>query len=97
MSRPYRLRLVSSVNRAYSHDPLECIDAIGGTYPDRRTWTLTQEDAIAAIEAGTDEFFVLENGRRIKLVVFARGGQKYLRTDRADAAPDDLLQLVAAR
>jgi len=96
MSLPYRLRAVSSVNRAYSNDPLERVETIGGVNSDHSHWNLSQAAAIAAIEAGTDEFFVTENGRKIKLVVLTQGGQKYLKTDREKTHPDDLLHLIAA-
>lgn len=78
MARPYRSRTVISVTRAYSHDPLERIDAIAGVNPDRTRWTLSQAAAIAAIEARTDEFFVTEGDRPVKLVVVTHRNQKYL-------------------
>lgn len=96
MSRPYRYRAVSVVNRAYSRDPFERVASIGGTYPDRRAWHLTQAAAIAVIEAGTDEFFVQTEGQKVKLVVVARGGEKYLKSERESSHPDDLLNLVGA-
>lgn len=85
MAHPYRRRAVSSVSRAYSHDPHESIETIGGVNSDHTRWQLSQVAAIAAIEAGTDEFFVNENGRTIKFVVMAHGGQKYLKVDREKA------------
>jgi hypothetical protein len=96
MSRPYRRRAVSIVNRAYSSDPLERIASIGGTYPDRKSWCLTQAAAIAVIEAGTDEFFVQAEGQKVKLVVVARGGEKYLKSERESSHPDELLSLAGA-
>jgi hypothetical protein len=78
MARPYRRRAVSSVCRAYSSDPLERIETIGGVNPDQTRWKLSQPAAIAAIEAGTDEFFITENGCAVELIVVAHAGQKYL-------------------
>jgi hypothetical protein len=54
MAQAHRLRYVSTVNRAYSKDPHESIDAIGGVNPDHTRWRLTQDAAVAAIEASTD-------------------------------------------
>lgn len=94
MARPYRRRAVSVVNRAYSHDPLERIEAIGGVNSDRTRWKLSQAAATAAIEAGTDEFFVNADGLTVKLIVLTHRGQKYLATEREKTHPDDLLSLV---
>ena len=94
MARPYRLRAVSFISRAYSRDPLERIDSIGGTNADHTSWRLTQAAAIAAIEAGTDEFFVRSGDQNIKLAVLTRGGEKYLQSEREKTHPDDLLDLA---
>ncbi|MFI5357380.1 MAG: DUF3892 domain-containing protein [Opitutales bacterium] len=96
MAKPYRKRAVQSVCRAYSRDPLERIDSIGGVNADHTRWMLTQTAAIEAIEAGTDEFFVNEpGGTKVKLVVLKHRDQKYLRTEREASHPDDLLTLLA--
>jgi hypothetical protein len=94
MARPYRRRAVSSVSRAYSHDPLERIESIGGVNFDHTRWTLSQAAAISAIEAGTDEFFVDAGGVPVKLIVLTHHDQKYLRTEREETHPDDLLNLI---
>lgn len=94
MARPYRRRAVSSVTRAYSHDPLERVEAIGGVNSDRTRWKLSQAAATAAIDAGTDEFFVNADGLPVKLVVLNHRGQKYLATEREKTHPDDLLSLI---
>ena len=75
MARPYRRRAVLFVNRAYSHDPHERVDAIGGINSDRSRWRLSQTAAIAAIEAGTDEFFVKTADAAVKLVVARIGAR----------------------
>lgn len=94
MARPYRIRTVLSVSRAYSHDPLERIDAIAGVNPDRSRWSLSQTAAIAAIEARTDEFVVQEGDQALKLIVVQHKGQKYLAPEVANPTPDALLALV---
>ena len=93
MARPYRRRAVSFANRAYSSDPLERVDNIGGVNSDRTRWTLSQADAIAAIEAGTDEFFMATADGPVKLVVLNHRGEKYLNTEREKTHPDGLLSL----
>ena len=97
MARPYRKRSVSTISRAYSHDPLERIDTIGGVNSDHTRWKLSQAAAIAVIEAGTDEFFVKVSDKIVKLVVFTRGGEKYLQSEREKTHPDDLLNLTMAQ
>jgi hypothetical protein len=93
MARPYRRRTVSIVSRAYSRDPLERIESIGGVNPDHTPWKLSQSAAIASIEAGTDEFFFRTGDRVVKLVVLTRGGEKYLQSEREKTHPDDLLNV----
>lgn len=95
MAHPFRRRVVSIANRAYSSDPLERVEAIGGTNADHSHWKLSQAAAIAAIEAGTDEFFVNAGDRPVKLIVLTHAGEKYLRTEREKTHPDDLLSLTA--
>lgn len=95
MARPYRQRAVTAVSRAYSRDPLERVDSISGVNSDHSPWKLSQTAAIALIEAGTDAFFFKTGGQTIKLVVFCRGGEKYLQTEREKTHPDDLLNLPA--
>jgi len=81
MSRPYRKRAVLSVTLTHSHDPHERFETIAGINGDRSRWRLSQAAAIAAIEAGTDEFFIETDGRAQKLVVQTHSGQKYLQTE----------------
>ena len=95
MAHPYRRRTVSRVSRAYSHDPLERISAISGLNSDHSSWMLSQTAAIAFIEAGTDEFFFRTDEQIVRLVVFKRGGEKYLQSEREKTHPDDLLNLGA--
>lgn len=93
MARPYRSRAVLFVNRAYSHDPLERVDAIGGVNSDRTRWRFSQTAAIAAIEAGTDEFFMKTADAAVKLIVVTHRGEKYLKSEREKTHPDELLSL----
>lgn len=94
MARPYRRRAVSSVSRAYSSDPLERIEFIGGVNSDHTRWKLSQAAAIAGIEAGTDEFFVQTDDSFVRLVVLTSDGEKYLQSEREGTHPDELLTLT---
>ena len=91
MAKPYRRRAVTSLTRAYSHDPLERIDSIGGVNADRSRWQLSQAEAIIAIETRSDEFFITADGLPVKLVVHTHRQQKYLKSEREATHPDDLL------
>lgn len=95
MARPYRRRAIFFVNRAYSHDPHERVETIGGINSDQTRWKLSQSAAIAAIEAGTDEFYVGTSEEPVKVIVHSHGGQKYLQTEREKTHPDELLSLPA--
>lgn len=94
MAKPFRRRVVSRVNRAYSSDPLERIASIGGSNSDHTSWSLSQAAVITFIEAGTDEFFFRTDDQIVRLVVLTRGGEKYLQSEREKTHPDDLLNLV---
>ena len=96
MARPYIRREVTTVNRAYSRDPLERIESIGGVNADRTRWLFSQSVAIARIEAGTDEFFATTDTAVVKLVVRSYHGEKYLQSEREQTHPDELLHLNQA-
>lgn len=94
MARLRHQRSVSSVNRAYSRDPLERVESIAGVNSDRTVWKYSQAAAIARIEAGTDVFFIKTGDQAVKLVVLSHKGEKYLQSEREDTHPDDLLHLT---
>ncbi len=97
MARLRHQRSVSSVNRAYSRDPLERIESIAGVNSDRTQWKYSQAAAIARIEAGTDAFFIKTGAHTVKLVVVAHKGEKYLQSEREKTHPDDLLHLTVSQ
>ena len=93
MALPLHRRTISFVQKAYSHDPHERIDSIGGLNSDKSRWKLSQEAAIAAIESGKAEFFVKANDRNVRVLVFTHGGKKYLKAEHDDKDSDILLAL----
>lgn len=96
MARPFRCRAISTVERAYSRDPLERIASIGGVNTDHTRWNLSQPAAIALIEKGTDEFFFRVGEQNVRVVVLTCDGEKYLQSEREKTHPDDLLNFSAA-
>ncbi len=96
MARPVHRRTVSFAQKAYSYDPHERIELIGGVNADKSRWRMSQQAAITAIEAGTDEFVVVTKDRTVKVGVFAFGGQKYLKADGGGKDPDSLLALPSS-
>jgi hypothetical protein len=96
MAQSVRRRVISTVGRAYSRDPLERVASIGGVNSDRTRWTLSQPAAIALIEKGTDEFVFHVGEHRVRVVVLTHGGEKYLQSEREATHPDDLLNVAMA-
>jgi hypothetical protein len=97
MAKPFRRRVISTVGRAYSRDPLERVASIGGVNSDQTRWSFSQPTAIALIETGTDEFFFHVGAERVRVVVLTRGGEKYLQSEREKSHPDELLNMITAR
>lgn len=95
MPKPFRRRLISTVGRAYSLDPLERVAFISGVNANHTHWNLTQPAAVHLIEQGTDEFFFHRDDQVVRVVVLNSGGEKYLQSEREKTHPDDLLNLVA--
>lgn len=96
MARPVQRRTVTFVQKAYSLDPYERVDSIGGINSDKSRWRLSQQAAIAAIEAGQEEFFIAAPDRVVKVVVTSHAGQKYLKTDSEGPGRDSLMNLPSS-
>lgn len=97
MARIHNRRTVSTVNRAYSSDPLERIESISGVNADRTRWSFSQAAAVARIEAGTDAFTIKSGDDVVRVVVHVHGGEKYLQSEREKTHPDDLIHLTVAQ
>jgi hypothetical protein len=85
---------VSCVVRSDRPSPHHRIRAIGGIGRDGRTWRLSEEAAIAAIENERASFYI-ENGggEPVGLTVGLGRGKLYLKTKVDRDAPDALLAL----
>jgi Protein of unknown function (DUF3892) len=86
---------VECVNKTDRPNPHERIRRIGGVSPNGSAWRLTQEEAIAGIEAHRWAFFVERPARETVEVVVAvsRYGNKYLKTTADGEQPNNLLSL----
>jgi hypothetical protein len=70
------------------------VQAIGGTSRDGAPWRLSEEAAMAAIEAERAIFYVeWPQGHRLDLVVGQGLGKRYLKTEIDGEVPDRLLAL----
>lgn len=67
----------------------ERISEIGG-----RNWSMSEDDAIKAIEAKTESFYVNVKGHRADIVVAKNESRKYLKTTADDDKTNNLLSLT---
>jgi Protein of unknown function (DUF3892) len=86
--------LISTIVRSplMNHD--RRISSVGGVNRDGARWWLSQDDAIAAIEAGRWSFYIEQRGRQVPVVVAtSKYGTKYLKTGGDTLHPESLLAL----
>ena len=85
---------VKCINKSDRYNPHERILSIGGINPDGSRWKLNEVEAIRAIEEGKYLFYVLQNGRRVDVIIaISAYGHKYLKTVADGDHPNNLLSL----
>jgi hypothetical protein len=86
--------LISSIVRSTLMNHDRRISSVGGVNRDGARWWLSQDDAIAAIEAGRWSFYIEQRGRQLPVVVAtSKYGTKYLKTSADTLHPESLLAL----
>lgn len=92
MAQPVRIECITKSDR---YNAWERIRAVGGRNLGSTNWTMSQEDAIRAIENGTYSFYVERPaGDRVAVIVATSAyGNKYLKTTADGDQPNNLLSL----
>ena len=91
MSRRYRVQCIVRSDRLNHHQRLL---SIGGTNPDGSRWQISEQQAIAAIEARKWSFYIASAGQETEIIIaLSKYGTKYLKTALDRVQPDGLLAL----
>ena len=83
---------ISCIVKANRYSRNEEIQEIGGTSGGKR-WRISQQSAIDGIESRKWEFYVMRGGKRVKVIVASRYGDKYLKTENDGDNDNNLLSL----
>jgi hypothetical protein len=92
-------RRIQCVNKTDRYNPYVRINNVGGKDADGTRWTMSQQDAIAGIEAGQCSFYVdRPTGDRVDVIVAVSSyGSRYLKTTADGDEPNNLLSLPECR
>lgn len=84
---------IGCINKSPREDPHRRIENVGGVSGDGTRWKLSEDQAIASIEAGEYGFYVEAGGRAVNVIIATHEGHKYLKTEADGLAPNNLLSL----
>lgn len=85
---------ITCINKDDRQNPYERITHVGVLSSSGSRWRQTQQETIEEIEDGSWEFYVDRGGSRVKVIVaISLYGNKYIKTERDDKEPNNLLAL----
>ncbi len=84
---------IECINKSPRQDPHLRIRNLGGRNSDGSRWKISEEDAIASIEAGEYSFWVSVGGQAVHVLIAHHEGRKYLKTEADGLHPNNLLSL----
>jgi hypothetical protein len=85
-------RQISCINKLDRNNPYEPILKVGGIENGLR-WTMTETEAITAIDNGRYSFFVYRGGSEVGVIVATRNRRRYLKTTADNETTNNLLSL----
>lgn len=91
MAERHQVRCINKSDRPSAH---ERIKNIGGVNNDNTRWSLRLDRAIAGIESGKWQLYVVgADGKSVDVVIATNEGRKYLKTANDGVTPNNLLSL----